>query len=107
MRAFERCEFHGGAGGWCEEAGLVAGPRLKSLRYWPQTPVNTPSALSIDGEPAVHGDLRQTSGQQTSYRVMTDSRELSSYCQESVRPSHSRRWPRFLNLEVPEAITSW
>ncbi|MFL2497431.1 MAG: hypothetical protein ACJ0GQ_06235, partial [Parasynechococcus sp.] len=42
---------------------------------------------------------------ETAYRVMTDSRELSSYCQESVRPSHSRRYADALqNLEVPDAL---
>jgi len=42
---------------------------------------------------------------QTAFRVMSDSRELSSYCQESVRPSHSRRYAEALqNLEVPEAL---
>ena len=52
--------------------------------------------MAIYGKPAV---------KQTAYRVMTDSRELSSYCQESVRPSHSRRYAEALqNLEVPEAL---
>ena len=37
--------------------------------------------------------------------MLTDSRELSSYCQESVRPSHSRRYAEALqNLDVPEAL---
>jgi hypothetical protein len=41
----------------------------------------------------------------TAYRVMTESRELSSYCQESVRPSHSRRYAEALqNLDVPKAL---
>ena len=36
---------------------------------------------------------------------MTESRELSNYCQESVRPIHSRRYAEALqNLEVPEAL---
>ena len=36
---------------------------------------------------------------------MTESRELSSYCQESVRPSHSRRYAEALqNLDVPKAL---
>ena len=42
---------------------------------------------------------------ETAYRVMTESRELSSYCQESVRPSHSRRYAEALqNLDVPKAL---
>ena len=110
MRAFERCpnsmeELEG----WCEEAGLRRGALegLKSLRYWPQIarkyaiPAHDASMvnllyMAIYGKPAV---------KQTAYRVMTDSRELSSYCQESVRPSHSRRYAEALqNLEVPEAL---
>jgi len=36
---------------------------------------------------------------------MTESRELSNYCQESVRPSHSRRYSEALqNLDRPEAL---
>jgi hypothetical protein len=39
------------------------------------------------------------------FRVMTESRELSNYCQESVRPSHSRRYSEALqNLERPESL---
>ena len=52
--------------------------------------------MSIYGRPAV---------KQTAFRVMSDSRELSSYCQESVRPSHSRRYAEALqNLDIPEAL---
>ena len=36
---------------------------------------------------------------------MTESRELTNYCQESVRPTHSRRYAEALqNLDNPEAI---
>ena len=39
------------------------------------------------------------------FSVMTESRQLSTYCQESVRPSHSRRYAEALqNLDHPEAI---
>ena len=39
------------------------------------------------------------------FLVMTESRELSNYCQESVRPSHSRRYSEALqNLDRPEAL---
>lgn len=94
---------------WCEAAGLRKGALegLKSLRYWPQIarkyaiPANDASMvnllyMALYGRPAV---------KDTAYRVMTDSRELSSYCQESVRPSHSRRYADALqNLDVPEAL---
>ena len=93
----------------CEAAGLPRGglEGLKALRYWPQiarqyaiplhdaTMVNL-LYMALYGRPAV---------KDTAYRVMTDSRELSSYCQESVRPSHSRRYADALqNLDVPEAL---
>ena len=93
----------------CESAGLPRGglEGLKALRYWPQIarkyaiPPHDASMvnllyMALYGRPAV---------KETAYRVMTDSRELSSYCQESVRPSHSRRYADALqNLEVPDAL---
>ena len=94
---------------WCEEAGLRKGALegLKSLRYWPliarqyAIPIHDASMvnllyMAIYGRPAV---------KETAYRVMTESRELSNYCQESVRPTHARRYAEALqNLEVPEAM---
>ena len=94
---------------WCEQAGLRKGglEGLKALRYWPQIarryaiPVHAASMvnllyMALYGRPAV---------KETAYKVLTDSRELSSYCQESVRPSHSRRYAEALqNLDVPEAL---
>ena len=93
----------------CEDAGLPKGglEGLKALRYWPQIarkyaiPLHDASMvnllyMALYGRPSV---------KETAYRVMTDSRELSSYCQESVRPSHSRRYADALqNLDVPEAL---
>ena len=94
---------------WCEASGLRRGALegLKSLRFWPQIarryaiPVNDCSMvnllyMAIYGRPAV---------KETAFQVMTESRELSNYCQESVRPIHSRRYAEALqNLEVPEAL---
>ena len=93
----------------CEDAGLPRGglEGLKALRYWPQIarkyaiPLHDASMvnllyMALYGRPAV---------KDKAYRVMTDSRELSSYCQESVRPSHSRRYADALqNLDIPEAL---
>ena len=94
---------------WCEQAGLRKGALegLKSLRYWPliarqyAIPIHDASMvnllyMAVYGRPAV---------KETAYRVMTESRELSNYCQESVRPTHARRYVEALqNLEVPEAM---
>tara|TARA_B100000085_G_C18430757_1_gene466678 strand:- start:226 stop:933 length:708 start_codon:yes stop_codon:yes gene_type:complete len=94
---------------WCEETGLRKGALegLKSLRYWPliarqyAIPIHDASMvnllyMAVYGRPAV---------KETAYRVMTESRELTNYCQESVRPTHARRYVEALqNLEVPEAM---
>ncbi|MGB0560740.1 MAG: hypothetical protein ACPGVO_02915 [Spirulinaceae cyanobacterium] len=110
MRAQERCpkgmdEFED----WCEQAGLSKGglEGLKALRYWPQIvrkygiQVHDASMvnllyMSIYGKP-VTKDI--------AFSVMTQSRELSNYCQESVRPTHSRKYAEALqNLDKPEAV---
>ncbi|GCE65547.1 hypothetical protein OMCYN_01488 [cyanobiont of Ornithocercus magnificus] len=94
---------------WCEAEDLGRGglEGLKSLRHWPQIlrkyaiPVHDASMvnllyMAIYGRPATK-DL--------AFTVMTDSRELSNYCQESVRPTHSRRYADALqNLDQPGAI---
>jgi hypothetical protein len=94
---------------WCEEAGLVKGglEGLRSLRYWPQIvrqygiPLHDASLGNLLYM-AVFG--RQTS-RQAAYAVMTQSRDLSNYCQESVRPTHSRRYAEALqNLDNPAAM---
>lgn len=94
---------------WCETAGLRKGglEGLKSLRYWPQIarkyaiPANDASMVNLLYM-AIYG---RAVVKETAYRVMTESRELSSYCQESVRPSHSRRYAEALqNLDVPKAL---
>ena len=47
---------------------------------------------------------RQNS-KQSAFSVMTESRELSNYCQESVRPTHSRRYAEALqNLDNSAAM---
>ena len=94
---------------WCEAAGLRKGALegLKSLQRWPQIarnyaiPPHDASMvnllfMAILGKPAT---------KDIAFSVMTESRELSNYCQESVRPGHSRRYAEALqNLQVPEAM---
>ncbi|MBE9029261.1 hypothetical protein IQ266_05735 [filamentous cyanobacterium LEGE 11480] len=93
----------------CEEAGLKKGglEGLKALRYWPQIvrqyniPVHDASMvnllyMSLYGNPPT---------KEIAFSVMTESRELSNYCQESVRPTHSRKYAEALhNLDKPEAL---
>ncbi len=94
---------------WCEEQGLRKGglEGLKALRYWPQIvrkyaiPVHDASMVNLLYM-AIYG---KPSTKQVAFSVMSDSRELSAYCQESVRPTHSRRYAEALqNLQQPEAM---
>jgi hypothetical protein len=94
---------------WCQQAGLNKGglEGHKALRYWPQILRNygiqahDASMVNLIYM-AIFGDPNTKS---IAFRVMTESRELSNYCQESERPSHSRRYTQALqNLERPEAL---
>lgn len=86
---------------WCEGAGLNKGSLegLKALRYWPQIE----EKYSIQGHDAsmvnllykgLYGNDVEKS---FAFEVMTESRELSNYCQESVRHTHSRKYADALN----------
>ena len=94
---------------WCEAEGLRKGglEGLKALRYWPQIvrqyaiPVHDASMVNLLYM-AIYGN---TATKQIAFTVLTDSRELSAYCQESVRPTHSRHFAEALqNLQQPEAM---
>lgn len=94
---------------WCEVAGLNKGSLegLKALRYWPQIE----EKYSIQGHDASMVNLLYKglygSDVEKSYafEVMTESRELSNYCQESVRHSHSRKYADALNnVEHDDAL---
>ena len=86
---------------WCEGAGLNKGSLegLKALKYWPQIE----EKYSIQGHDASMVNLlyKGLYGNDTeksfAFEVMTESRELSNYCQESVRHTHSRRYADALN----------
>lgn len=86
---------------WCEGAGLNKGSLegLKALRYWPQIE----EKYSIQGHDAsmvnlLYKGLYGTDIEKSfAFEVMTESRELSNYCQESVRHSHSRKYAEALN----------
>ena len=94
---------------WCESDGLQKGglEGLKSLRYWPQIvrnysiPLHDSSMVNLLYM-SIYGN-QSTKG--VAFAVMTESRELTNYCQESVRPTHSRRYAEALqNLDSPEAM---
>ncbi|GEM_PF-168405 len=110
MATLERCpvdvqEF----GQWCDEADLNRGALegLKALRYWKQItkkysiPVHDCSMINLLYT-SVYGDEREKA---FAYTVMTQSRELSNYCQESVRPVHSRKYAEALTLlDQPDSV---
>ncbi|MEM8641602.1 MAG: hypothetical protein AAGG51_22710 [Cyanobacteria bacterium P01_G01_bin.54] len=110
MRRQQRCpkgmeEFED----WCEKARLRKGglEGLKALRYWPQIvrkykiPVHDASMVNLLYM-SIYG---KSATKDIAFSVMTQSRELSNYCQESVRPTHSRKYAEALhNLDKPEAV---
>ncbi len=94
---------------WCESDGLKEGALegLKSLKFWPSIikeysiPLNDSSMVNL-----LYLSLYGSSkSKQVVYNVMTQSRELTSFCQESVRPTHSRHYnDAFNNLNDPASI---
>ena len=102
MREHSRCpivaeEFEQ----WCEYAGINKGALegLKALRYWPQIkekysiPVYDTSMVNL----LYKGLYGSKIEKDYAFAVMTQSRELSNYCQESVRHTHSRKYAEALN----------
>ena len=94
---------------WCENSGLNRGSLegLKALKYWPQIiekysiQIHDSSMINL-----LHRALYGASDEKAfAFEVMTQSRELSNYCQESVRPTHSRKYAEALNnLDKEEAL---
>lgn len=94
---------------WCQNAGLNTGALegLKALRYWPQIE----EKYGIQGHDAsmvnllykgLHGNDVE---KDFAFEVMTESRELTNYCQESVRPTQGRKYAEALNnIETLDAL---
>ncbi|MEM7771412.1 MAG: hypothetical protein AAGA75_26765 [Cyanobacteria bacterium P01_E01_bin.6] len=86
---------------WCEESGLSQGSLegLKALKYWPQ--ILKKYSIQIHDSSMINLLHRAFYGEKDekefAFEVMTQSRELSNYCQESVRPTHSRKYADALN----------
>ncbi|WP_017324651.1 hypothetical protein [Synechococcus sp. PCC 7336] len=94
---------------WCEQRGLNKGALegLKALRYWPQIeekyaiPNHDASMVNL----LYKGIYGREEEKDFAFEVMTESRELSNYCQESVRHTHSRKYAEALNnIGRPEAL---
>ena len=102
MREHSRCpenieEFEN----WCEYSGLQKGALegLKALKYWPQIEENYKIA-NHDASMVnlLYKGLYGTAVEKDyAFEVMTKSRQLSNYCQESVRPVHGRKYIEALN----------
>ena len=86
---------------WCERSGLKRGALegINSLNYWPyilrkySIPMNNASMINllymcIMAPDEIKKDI---------YKVMTISRELANYCQESVKSFHSKKISDALN----------
>ncbi|MEL6222280.1 MAG: hypothetical protein AAFQ57_00340 [Cyanobacteria bacterium J06626_14] len=93
----------------CAEEGLnqrsLEG--LKALKYWPQ--IIDKYSIQMHDASMINLLHRAIYGEQDekafAFEVMTQSRELSNYCQESVRPTHSRKYADALNnLDKDEAL---
>jgi len=99
---------------WCEHASLNKGSLegLKALRYWPQIeekysiPSHDASMVNLLYKGLYGSEVEKD----FAFAVMTESRELSNYCQESVRHSHSRKYVDALNnidrLDALELISN-
>ncbi|GAB4536382.1 MAG: hypothetical protein Tsb0014_24110 [Pleurocapsa sp.] len=94
---------------WCENEGLNKGALegLKALKYWPrieekyEIPYHDASMVNL----LYKGLYGNDEEKEFAFEVMTESRELSSYCQESVRHTHSRKYADALNnIERSDAV---
>ncbi len=94
---------------WCENAGLNKGALegLKALKYWPQ--IEEKYSIQHHDASMVNLLYKGLYGSEVekdfAFEVMTESRQLSNYCQESVRHTHSRKYAEALNnIEQPDAL---
>ncbi len=94
---------------WCECGGLKieALEGLKALRYWPQ--IEEKYGIQHHDASMVNLLYKGLYGSEEekafAFEVMTESRQLSNYCQESVRHTHSRKYAEALkNLEQTDAL---
>ena len=94
---------------WCEESGLSKGALegLNSLKYWPEILKNY--SIPLHDSSMVNLLYMTICGpkeyKSIFYDVMTQSRELTNYAQESVRPLHSKRYADSLNnIHIQNAL---
>tara|TARA_Y100001968_G_scaffold217938_1_gene200577 strand:- start:56358 stop:57872 length:1515 start_codon:yes stop_codon:yes gene_type:complete len=94
---------------WCEQKGLKKGglEGIKSLKCWPQ--IKSSYLIEANNSSMINllyicilGSIEE---KEIIYKVMTNSRELSNFCQESVRPFHCREYANaFADMENDKSI---
>ncbi len=86
---------------WCEFEGLSLGALegINSLKYWPE--ILQKYSLSYQDTSMINllylSIFSNHDVKKYIYSILTDSRELTRFCQESVRPESSLRMNLFLN----------
>ena len=81
---------------WCEEFGLKSGglEGINSLKYWPQ--ILKTYSISINDSSMINllymAIFSDPQSKKVFYKVLTDSRELTKYCKDSVRDKNSRNY---------------
>tara|TARA_Y100001968_G_C19452242_1_gene769503 strand:+ start:7662 stop:9173 length:1512 start_codon:yes stop_codon:yes gene_type:complete len=93
---------------WCNDSGLKKGglEGVNSLIHWPHIknnysiPFHDSSMINL----LYMCIMGSSDVKEIVYKVMTQSRQLTSFCQESVRPSHSRKYAEAVsNLDRKES----
>lgn len=94
---------------WCESNGLNKGALegLKALKYWPQ--IEEKYSIQHHDASMVNLLYKGLYGSEEekdfAFEVMTESRQLSNYCQESVRHTRSRKYADALsNIEQSDNL---
>ena len=86
---------------WCEESDLRRGglEGLNSLRYWPQIiknysiPVQDASMINL----LYMAIYANANDKKIIFNVLTDSRELTNFCQESILPDKANQYSHLLS----------
>ena len=109
MKKFKRCPINiEEMVSWCEEFGLRRGglEGITSLIYLPNI-LRTYSIPNHDSSMikllyvSIFGSIQE---KKSVYKVMTESRELTNYCQESVRPIQGRCFKQLIDNKDNEKI---
>ncbi len=95
---------------WCESFELKRGglEGITSLQYWPEIlrdysiPVQDSSMINLLYF-SIFGDNIQ---KELAYKILTNSRELTSFCRESVKPEGEQKFSKVLDLALKNKTNS-